>query len=41
MLCDTGSSISLLDEMVWDEMKVNNITLEPVKYPVRSASKIQ
>ncbi len=39
MLCDTGSSISLLDEMVWDKIKDNNIILESVKRPVRSATK--
>ena len=39
MLCDTGSSISLLDEMVWDKMKDTTSVLDPVTCPVRSATK--
>ena len=39
MLCDTGSSISLLDEMVWDKIKDTTSVLDPVTCPVRSATK--
>ena len=39
MLCDTGSSISLLDEMVWDKIKDTTSVLGPVTCPVRSATK--
>ena len=37
ILCDTGSAVSLIDESIWDNIKVNK--LNDVKYAVRSASR--
>ena len=34
MLCDTGSSITLMDELVWNKIKDNTYTLEAVNYAV-------
>ena len=39
MLCDTGSSITLMDELIWNKIKDNTYTLEAVNYAVRSATK--
>ena len=39
MLCDTGSSVSLIDDSVWENIKNKMGKLTEVNYSVRSASK--
>ena len=39
MLCDTGSSVSLIDDSIWENIKTKMGKLTEVNYSVRSASK--
>ena len=39
MLCDTGSSVCLIDDSIWDNIKDKTGNLNDVNYSLRSASK--